>query len=102
MNRSHGMIAHMSRPYGSRNARDREYVPPVADSKSKNKLVRLSPLVPLDVHAIAYANAKAAGVSMSKYIAELVRRDQLDDAGRPVWALDAFGDQGQHEFPMTG
>ncbi|MDF4254673.1 hypothetical protein [Streptomyces sp. WMMB303] len=92
----------MSRPYGSRDVRDREYVPPVADSKSKRKLVRLSPLVPREAHARAFANAKASGVSMSKYIAELILRDQLDDSGRPVWAREAFGEPDQGELPMTG
>jgi hypothetical protein len=59
-------------------------------------------MVPADVHATAYANAKAAGVSMGKYLAELIRRDQLDESGRPVWARDAFGEPGQGELPMTG
>ncbi|WP_330469320.1 type II toxin-antitoxin system HicB family antitoxin (plasmid) [Streptomyces longwoodensis] len=96
------MIAYMPRPYGSRDAHDRDYVPPVADSKSKNKLVRLSPLVPPEVHARAFANAKASGVTMGKYIAELIRRDQLDQSGRPVWASEAFGEPDQGELPMTG
>ncbi|MFJ2406678.1 hypothetical protein ACIOUE_35865 [Streptomyces xanthochromogenes] len=82
--------------------RDRDYVPPVADSKSRTKLVRLSPLVPPDVHAQAFANAKASGVSMGKYLAELIRRDTLDENGRPVWAVEAFGEPDQGELPMTG
>jgi hypothetical protein len=102
MNSSHGMITCMSRPYGSRDARDREYVPPVADPKSKNKLVRLSPLVPPEAHAKAFANAKASGVSMGRYLAELILRDQLDEHGRPVWASEAFGEPDQGELPMTG
>ncbi|MEU5547158.1 hypothetical protein AB0G85_33080 [Streptomyces sioyaensis] len=82
--------------------REREYVPPVADSKSKNKLVRLSPLVPPEVHARVFANAKASGVSMGKYLAELIMRDQLDASGCPVWAREAFGEPDQGELPMTG
>ncbi|MGF3141027.1 hypothetical protein [Streptomyces diastaticus] len=70
--------------------------------KKRRGLVRLSPMVPADVHAAAYANAKAAGVSMGKYIAELIRRDQLNEHGRPVWAGDAFGEPDQGELPMTG
>ncbi|MEV5348930.1 hypothetical protein [Streptomyces achromogenes] len=90
----------MARPYGSRDAEEREYVPPVRDKKRRG-LVRLSPMVPAEIHAAAYENAKAAGVSMGKYVAELIRRDQLDANGRPVWADEAFGpDQG--ELPMTG
>ncbi|WP_326655609.1 hypothetical protein [Streptomyces sp. NBC_01750] len=57
-------------------------------------------MVPAEVHAQAYENAKAAGVSMGRYIAELIRRDQVDDNGRPVWAAEAFGDHEQ--VPLTG
>ncbi|MFF0430366.1 hypothetical protein ACFYUJ_39140 [Streptomyces sp. NPDC004520] len=91
----------MARPYGSRDAEEREYVPPVRDKK-RHGLVRLSPMVPAEVHAAAYANARAAGVSMGKYLAELIRRDQLDESGCPVWAPEAFGEPGQRELPMTG
>lgn len=91
----------MARPYGSRDAEEREYRPPVQDKK-RHGLVRLSPMVPADVHATAYANAKAAGVSMGKYLAELIRRDQVDETGTPVWATEVFGAEGQGELPMTG
>lgn len=91
----------MPRPYGSRDAEEREYVPPVQDKK-RHGLVRLSPMVPADVHKTAYDNAKAAGVSVGKYLAELIRRDQVDETGAPVWARDAFDDGGQGELPMTG
>ncbi|WP_431776314.1 hypothetical protein [Streptomyces cucumeris] len=91
----------MARPYGSRDEEEREYVPPVRDKK-RHGLVRLSPLVPAEVHATAYANAKAAGVSMGKYLAELIKRDQLDESGRPVWAREAFDKPDQGELPMTG
>ncbi|MFF3460483.1 hypothetical protein ACFYXH_40635 [Streptomyces sp. NPDC002730] len=57
-------------------------------------------MVPAEVHAQAYENAKAAGVSMGRYLAELIRRDQVDDNGRPVWAAEAFGDHEQ--VPLTG
>ncbi|MFE5730229.1 hypothetical protein ACFQ7A_04855 [Streptomyces sp. NPDC056528] len=91
----------MARPYGSRDAEEREYVPPVRDKKRKG-LVRLSPMVPPEVHEAAYANAKAAGVSMGKYLAALIQRDQLDTSGRPVWANEAFGQSDQGQLPMTG
>lgn len=91
----------MPRPYGSRDTEEREYVPPVRDKK-RHGLVRLSPMVPAEAHAAAYANAKAAGVSMGKYLAELIMRDQLDEHGRPVWACEAFGEPAQGELPMTG
>ncbi|MFI9031128.1 hypothetical protein [Streptomyces sp. NPDC053560] len=76
-------------------------MPPVRDKK-RHGLVRLSPMVPADVHAQAYANAKAAGVSMGRYIAELIKRDQLNEDGAPVWADEAFGEQDQGELPLTG
>jgi hypothetical protein len=97
----------MARPYGSRDAQEREYVPPVADTKRQG-LVRLSPLVPPDVHAKAHNLAKAAGVSMGRYLAELIARDhaQADEStGAPAWAREAFGQatgHGQGELPMTG
>ncbi|MGW1765019.1 hypothetical protein ACWCQL_13210 [Streptomyces sp. NPDC002073] len=93
----------MARPYGSRDTAERGYVPPVKDKK-RHGLVRLSPLVPADVHKQAYDNAKAAGVSMSLYLAELIRRDELDESGAPVWAADALpgAKAGQKELPLTG
>ncbi|MFF1399345.1 hypothetical protein ACFVZD_36800 [Streptomyces sp. NPDC058287] len=77
---------------------------PVRDKKRQG-MVRLSPMVPPEVHAQAYANARAAGVSMGKYLAELIKRDQVDDSGCPVWAREVFGDlseSDQGELPMTG
>jgi hypothetical protein len=40
-------------------------------------------------HSKAHRAAAALGVSLSGYLAELVRRDQVDDTGRPVWAYPA-------------
>ncbi|ELP62438.1 hypothetical protein STRTUCAR8_00007 [Streptomyces turgidiscabies Car8] len=78
----------MARPYGSRSTREREYIPPLPDSKSKEKLVRLSPLVPPEIHAAAFQNAKALGMTMGKYVAELIARDQVDENGVPLWASE--------------
>lgn len=75
----------MARTYGSRDVRERQYEAPTPVEKSPG-LVRLSPLVPPDVHATAFQNARAMGVSMGKYIAELIRRDQVDGNGVPLWA----------------
>lgn len=37
---------------------------------------------------MAFSNAKAMGVSMGKYVAELIRRDQVDANGVPLWAQE--------------
>ncbi len=37
-------------------------------------------------HAKAHQAAAALGLSLSGYVAELVRRDEVDDEGRPTWA----------------
>jgi hypothetical protein len=34
----------------------------------------------------AHTAAEAAGLSLSGYLAELVRRDEVDQDGRPLWA----------------
>ncbi|WP_327299959.1 hypothetical protein [Streptomyces sp. NBC_01197] len=95
----------MARPYGSRSTREREYIPPTPDAKSKDKLVRLSPLVPVEIHATAFQNARALGMTMGRYVAELIRRDQVDENGVPLWAPeteteDQAGEAAQ--LPLTG
>ncbi|MFM9449169.1 hypothetical protein [Streptomyces acidiscabies] len=76
----------MARTYGSRDAREREYrTPAPAKANRGADLVRLSPLVAPEIHATAFQNAKAMGVSMSMYIAELIRQDQVDENGIPLW-----------------
>jgi hypothetical protein len=47
-------------------------------------------------HAKAHGAAAAAGVSLSGYLAELVRRDELDAEGRPLWA-----EPRPEELPLT-
>lgn len=37
-------------------------------------------------HAKAHQAAAALEMSLSGYLAELVRRDEVDDTGRPLWA----------------
>lgn len=95
------MIATMAagRPYGTRDAREREYVPPVVDDKRRNK-VRLPAMVPPDIHELAHRSARAAGISASRYVAELIARDTRDADGRPLWADDL--QSAQEELPMTG
>ncbi|MBU3865563.1 hypothetical protein KN815_16195 [Streptomyces sp. 4503] len=81
--------------------RERKYEPPTPVTASKG-LVRLSPLVPPDVHATAFENAKAMGVSMGKYITELIRRDQVDANGVPLWAHEAREpNPAQAELPVN-
>lgn len=95
------MIGIMARTYGSRDVRERKYEPPTPVTASKG-LVRLSPLVPPDVHATAFENAKAMGVSMGKYITELIRRDQVDANGVPLWAHEAREpNPAQAELPVN-
>jgi len=94
----------MARTYGSRDAREREYVPPQPVAKSKG-LVRLSPLVPPEIHATAFENARAMGLTMGRYVAELIRRDQVDENGVPVWAPEepqAEPEVTQTQLPITG
>ncbi|MEU6285004.1 hypothetical protein [Streptomyces sp. NPDC047028] len=90
----------MARTYGSRDAQERQYQPPTPVAASKS-LVRLSPLVPPEVHATAFQNAKALGVSMGKYVAELIRRDQVDEKGVPLWAQELRAeDDSQEPLPL--
>ena len=37
----------------------------------------------------AHAIADALGVSLSRYLEQLIERDPLDEHGRPVWAAEA-------------
>jgi hypothetical protein len=37
----------------------------------------------------AHAIADALGVSLSRYLEQLIERDQLDQYGRPIWAAEA-------------
>jgi hypothetical protein len=47
-----------------------------------------------------YAVAEALGVSLTAYVEELIRHDQLDEQGRPVWWTDP-APQDQEELPLT-
>ncbi|MFL0028517.1 hypothetical protein ACJBCE_36955 [Streptomyces sp. NBUL23] len=91
----------MARTYGSRDMRERTYQSPTPVKASRG-LVRLSPLVPPEIHATAFSNAQAMGVSMGKYVAELIRRDQVDENGVPLWApeLRNAEDGPQESLPL--
>ena len=53
------------------------------------------------VKARARATAQAADVSLSAYIEELIKRDQLDEIGRPCWAGEVFPPRNALTLPMT-
>lgn len=96
------MISIMARTYGSRDTREREYVPPTPVSTSKDGLVRLSPLVHPEIHATAFKNAKAMGWTMGRYVAELIARDQVDENGVPLWAPEVEEPRpAQAELPVN-
>ena len=98
----------MARPYGSRNASEREYVAPMVHRDRKG-LVRLSPMVPAEVHAQAFANAKSAGISVGLYLTRLIERDQLDKHGVPLWRVEEIEEETRkrakeegQQLPLTG
>lgn len=45
--------------------------------------------------------ADTLGVSLSAYVDALIARDQLDEAGRPIWWTGMPGAE-EELFPMTG
>jgi len=45
-----------------------------------------------DSYHKAHLAAEQLGVSVSGYLATLVRRDEVDTTGRPVWAQPAQGE----------
>jgi hypothetical protein len=77
----------MGRPYGRRDVVERGYVPPTPDGVRHGK-VRLTAMVDQEVHERAFRNAAALGITASRYVAELVIRDQVDADGVPVWAAE--------------
>lgn len=97
----------MARPYGTRNAQEREYIAPMVHADRKG-LVRLTGMVPAELHALAYRNAKAAGITMGLYLKRLVEQDPVNEDGVPLWrvaeleeeAKSAEGADGQ--LRMTG
>jgi len=42
-----------------------------------------------DERSLAKTRAEAAGLTMTEYLVTLVRRDEVDPAGCPVWAGSA-------------
>ncbi|MFI1734950.1 hypothetical protein ACH40E_38205 [Streptomyces acidicola] len=97
----------MARPYGSRNAHDREYVAPMVHADRKG-MVRLTGMVPAEVHAQAYNNAKASGITLGLYLKRLVEQDQLNEDGVPLWRLAELeaerkaAEQEGNQLPLTG
>ncbi len=73
----------MSRPYGSPHVDSRQ------PQQHGNGRVKLVGYVDTETHAQAKAAAFAGGMSLGLYLAELIKRDQLDHEGRPVWADSA-------------
>lgn len=60
----------------------------------------LQGLVSYDMHSKARQAANAAGVSMGIYLDELIRRDEVDEAGCPLWLPPKKASEDQHEFPL--
>jgi hypothetical protein len=61
---------------------------PRIDPHSRTKVGINFPLDP-DDYIKARDAAAAAGISMREYFRQLIRRDVVDETGRPVWANPA-------------
>ena len=59
----------------------------------------LKTYVTIEMWCEAMDRAEKAGMSLSKYLAELIARDQLDESGRPVWATEP---QIEDQLPLAG
>lgn len=82
----------MSRPYGSPHLDLRQ------PQQHGNGRVKLVGYVYAETHAQAKAAAFAGGMTLGSYLAELIKRDQLDELGRPVWAGEP-SDEGTPPLP---
>lgn len=93
----------MARPYGSRNSQEREYTAPMVH-QDRRGMVRLTGMVPAEIHAQASRNAKAAGITVGLYLKRLVERDELNGDGVPLWRLADLDEEAktQGELPLTG
>lgn len=92
----------MARPYGSRNSQERDYTAPMVHQNRKG-LVRLTGMVPVEIHAQASRNAKAAGITVGLYLKRLVERDELSGDGVPLWRIAELEEaEEQGELPLTG
>jgi hypothetical protein len=79
----------MSKPTG------RRYGTPQLDERQPqvvNGRVKLVGYVEIDTHARAKAAAYAAGMSLGLYLTKLIEGDELDEQGRPTWAVSAQSD----------
>lgn len=71
----------MSRPYGSPHLDHRQ------PQQHGNGRVKLVGYVGTETHARAKAAAFAGGMSLGLYLSRLIEADEVDDAGRPLWAV---------------
>jgi hypothetical protein len=55
--------------------------------------------VPPEIKAKAESMAAALGISLGAYLEELLRREQVDEHGRPVWWTDP-APRDQEELPL--
>jgi hypothetical protein len=61
------------------------------EQKTKDRgLIQTSARLTEDEYTKGHAAAAGAGLSFSGYIAMLIRRDEVDEEGRPLWA-EEFG-----------
>jgi hypothetical protein len=59
--------------------------------------------VPPHTRDRAHAIADALGVSLSRYLEQLIERDPLDEHGRPIWAAEAgLLRKKQPDLPLPG
>ncbi|GGM16034.1 hypothetical protein GCM10011594_40050 [Nakamurella endophytica] len=52
------------------------------------------------MHRKANDAADAAGVSLGLYLEELIRRDEVDAQGCPLWLTPRTQHEGQDELPL--
>jgi hypothetical protein len=82
-----------SRPRGAGAVRGRRQrgnsAPRAALHAKPGELIATGLRVEQSEYMKAHAAAEAAGLSLSGYIRELIRRDEVDKTGRPLWAEPA-------------
>lgn len=88
--RVYGKIFAMSVRRGSGAVRGRRQrgnsVPRSVKSAKPGELIATGFRLEFNEYMKAHTAAEAAGLSLSGYFAELVRRDEVDERGRPTWA----------------
>lgn len=74
-------------PGAMRGRRQRRNSVPRSVARARpGKLIATGMRLELTEYLKAHTAAEAAGPSLSGYVAELARRDQVDEHGRPLWA----------------